>query len=229
MIGIPRSFELGAADYVIRPVPSDVLVAKVQKLFDARSTRARSGVAGSLTEMGLPDIVQILAQGRKSGRLKVSASGENGEIHFDQGQVVNAMWGRLRGEDAFYAMCPLTSGEFALDPTFKAGQRVIQASPESLLLEGMRRSDEAGRCSPTPPRLTSLPHPSPQHASLPSEQGHVDRTEVQRVRSRRHASRRPWSAAELRRTPLAPPVDRSAPTPRRSSPPRARSASSRRR
>jgi hypothetical protein len=39
-------------------------------------------------------------------------------------------------------MCTLTSGDFALDPSFKPTGRVIQASAESLLLEGMRRLDE---------------------------------------------------------------------------------------
>jgi response regulator RpfG family c-di-GMP phosphodiesterase len=140
---VARAFELGAADYVIRPVPTDVLVAKVRKLFDARAGKSRRGVSGSLTEMALPDIVQILAQGRKTGRLKIETRGESGEIHFENGQVVNAMWGKLRGEDAFYAMCTLTAGEFALDPGFKPGARVIQATAESLLLEGMRRLDES--------------------------------------------------------------------------------------
>jgi len=53
------------------------------------------------------------------------------------------MWGNLRGEEAFYAMLTLDSGDFQLDPTFRAPSAVIQASPEALLLEGMRRLDEA--------------------------------------------------------------------------------------
>jgi hypothetical protein len=64
-------------------------------------------------------------------------------VHFEDGQIVNAMWARTRGEDAFYAMCALTEGDFAFDPTFKPQGRVITASAESLLLEGMRRMDEA--------------------------------------------------------------------------------------
>ncbi|HEX7669753.1 MAG TPA: DUF4388 domain-containing protein [Polyangiaceae bacterium] len=42
-------------------------------------------------------------------------------------------------------MLTLTAGDFVLDPTFKAPQQVIRASPEALLLEGMRRLDESGR------------------------------------------------------------------------------------
>jgi hypothetical protein len=55
------------------------------------------------------------------------------------------MWGKLRGEDAVYAMLTLTEGDFAMDPNFKTDAVVIQTSPEALLLEGMRRLDEGAR------------------------------------------------------------------------------------
>ena len=53
------------------------------------------------------------------------------------------MLGLVNG--AFYAMLGLTEGDFVLDPNFRAPQQVVHASPEALLLEGMRRQDEAGR------------------------------------------------------------------------------------
>src|SRR5690606_22558760 len=103
------------------------------------------GVSGSLLEMGLPDMVQVLWHGRKTGALKIRSAKDNGEIHFVDGQIWNAMWGTLRGEEAFYAMLGLTEGTFFLDPNYRADAQVIQGSPEALLLEGMRRLDEAGR------------------------------------------------------------------------------------
>ena len=57
---------------------------------------------------------------------------------------MNALWNKLRGEEAFYAMLLVKDGEFGLDPSFKPQGRVISDNPESLLLEGMRRMDEAG-------------------------------------------------------------------------------------
>jgi hypothetical protein len=47
--------------------------------------------------------------------------------------------------EAFYAMLSLTDGEFALDPAFKPTSNRIGLPTESLLLEGMRRLDEATR------------------------------------------------------------------------------------
>ena len=139
-----QSFELGAIDFVIKPAVTDVLVAKLKKAVEKRATATPAhGVSGSLGEMSLPDLVQILWHGRKSGALRLRRGPESGEVHFAEGMVVNAMWGKLRGEDAFYAMLRITDGEFAFDPNYKAEEVLIQASPESLLLEGMRRLDEA--------------------------------------------------------------------------------------
>jgi response regulator RpfG family c-di-GMP phosphodiesterase len=141
-----KAFELGVLDYVTKPAPADVMVAKLKALLEQRanaSPRQTQGVSGSLREMGLPDMVQVLFHGRKSGNLRIRGTdGSSGEIHFVEGNVVDATWRDLRGEGAFYALCKLTDGEFALDPSFKATTRVINQSAEALLLEGMRRMDE---------------------------------------------------------------------------------------
>ncbi len=138
-----RAFALGADDYVTKPVNGDLLVTKLRQIMDRRGRAGSSrGVSGSLQEMGLPDIVQVLWHGRKSGALKVHAPTGSGEIHFVEGQIHNALFGDKRGADAFYAMVALQVGEFAVDPDFVAPQRCIEQSPEGLLLEGMRRLDE---------------------------------------------------------------------------------------
>lgn len=140
-----RAFELGAADYMQKPIAADLLVAKLKQIMEREAAQGGGisrGVSGSLTEMGLPDMVQVLWHGRKSGSLKIRSGQEQGEIHFVSGMIFNALWMNLRGEEAFYAMLGLASGTFALDPNFKADAQVIQGSPEGLLLEGMRRMDE---------------------------------------------------------------------------------------
>ena len=138
-----RAFELGAMDFVAKPVQADVIVAKLKAMLDQWSTgRGAKGVSGSLREMGLPDIVQVLFHGRKTGRLNVRHAGKNGEIHFLDGAVANAVMGELAGKEAFYALLKLTEGDFALDPSFTPPKRIMEESAEALLLEGMRRMDE---------------------------------------------------------------------------------------
>jgi response regulator RpfG family c-di-GMP phosphodiesterase len=141
-----RAFELGVLDYVGKPTATDVLVAKLKARLDTRRTQmgttTQAGVSGSLKEMGLPDMVQVLFHGRKTGNLKIMSGPQSGEIHFEQGAVVNAKWGGKTGVNAFYEMIKLMDGQFALDPSFKPPERLIHESAEALLLEGMRRMDE---------------------------------------------------------------------------------------
>ena len=139
---ISRGFELGANDYVIKPAPTEVLVAKVRQILGQRGARVARGVSGSLAELALTDVIQVLAQGRKSGQLRIRSGSEQGEIHLLDGAVVNALWGTLRGEDAFYAMLSLDDGDFSLDASFRPATRVITATVEALLLEGLKRLDE---------------------------------------------------------------------------------------
>jgi response regulator RpfG family c-di-GMP phosphodiesterase len=138
-----KAFALGVLDFVIKPATTDVLVARLKAMLDQREARGSArGVSGSLHEMGLPDLVQILFHGRKTGSLRIRSGATSGEIHLEDGNVVHALWGAQKGEEAFYGMCRVTDGEFSLDPSFKPKQRTINQSSEALLLEGMRRLDE---------------------------------------------------------------------------------------
>lgn len=139
---VARGFDLGAADYVVKPASAELVATKVGQVVAGAARGRAAGVSGSLKDMSLPDVVQILANGRKGGRLHLAGGAKRGEIHFADGQIHDARCGTLTGEEAFYALLKLTDGTFSLDPSFVAPKRVIHASAEGLLLEGMRRMDE---------------------------------------------------------------------------------------
>lgn len=140
---IARAFELGANDYVLKPASPEVLIAKVKQLLAQRQARSPQGVSGSLAELALTDVVQVLSQGRKTGQLRIRNGSDQGEVHFLDGAIVNALWQGLRGEEAFYGMLGLSAGEFSLDPSFRPPTKAINSPTEALMLEGMRRLDEA--------------------------------------------------------------------------------------
>ncbi len=144
---IQKGFDLGADDFITKPASPDLVALKVNRVLDGagRAKRKTGGVSGSLTEMALPDVVQILFHGRKSGKLTIASDGKKGEILFNEGMIFDANFGEVAQEEAFYEMLALSEGDFELDPNFRPSEQVIQVSPESLLLEGMRRLDEAGR------------------------------------------------------------------------------------
>ncbi|HUU21146.1 MAG TPA: DUF4388 domain-containing protein, partial [Phycisphaerae bacterium] len=143
---VSRGFGLGAEDFLAKPSSIDVVAAKLHKYLErADTTATRAGVSGSLSDMSLPDLVQILAHSRKTGRLSITSGGKRGEIHFVQGDIYDAAIENLRGDSAFFAMLRFRDGSFALDPSSTPATRVIQSTAEMLLLEGMRRMDEDSR------------------------------------------------------------------------------------
>jgi len=139
-----KAFEHGVIDFVSKPTAIDVLVAKLKARLDrSRSkTQQQGGLSGSLAELGLPDLVTALSNGRKTGALKITSKTVNGEVLFLEGAIVNASTDRKRGTGAFYELLTLTEGRFTVDPSVKPKERLITESTESLLLEGMRRLDE---------------------------------------------------------------------------------------
>ncbi len=140
-----RAFELGVDDFLTKPVATEIVVAKLTQLVERKAERtAPKGVSGSLSEMSLTDIVQVLFHGRKTCALRLNQGDIKGEVHFDQGQIVHAVWGEATSETAFYRMLTIgEDGEFVVDAEFKpTDEPTIQVSPEGLLLEGMRLLDE---------------------------------------------------------------------------------------
>jgi response regulator RpfG family c-di-GMP phosphodiesterase len=144
---VNRGLELGAADYVVKPASAAVVAAKAGRIIEeARSQKPGGrGVSGSLQEMALPDLIQILANGRKSGRLKVRSGGLQGEMMFQDGSIHDAVFGDLNGAEAVYGILRLTEGDFALDSNLDQIEDRIGIPAQHLLLEAMRRIDEAER------------------------------------------------------------------------------------
>lgn len=139
--------EGGAADYVIKPAAAAVVGAKARRIIeeDRGVATAGRGVSGKLTEMALPDVVQILSGGRKSGRLAIRSGAISGEMIFLQGAIHDAKFGEHEGAEAVYAMLGLTDGDFSLNPDVPDIENRIGLTTETLLLETMRRLDEASR------------------------------------------------------------------------------------
>ena len=144
---VNRGLELGAADYVVKPASAAVVAAKASRIISDSRTKKPGGrgVSGSLQEMALPDVIQILANGRKSGLLKVRGGTLQGELMFQDGSIHDARFGDLAGAEAVYGILRLMEGDFALEPSTTPIEDVIGIPTHHLLLEAMRRLDEEQR------------------------------------------------------------------------------------
>lgn len=124
----------------------DILTKTSNLLGDSLQTLTGGrGVSGSLQEMALADVIQVLANGRKSGRLEVTSGTRRGEMAFHDGAIHDARLDDLRGADAVYAILRFTDGSFSLVPDDGWLDDVIGIPTHHLLLEAMRRLDEEQR------------------------------------------------------------------------------------
>lgn len=103
-------------------------------------------IRGSLTEASLPDVLQLLAMGKKTGCLGLTHRNNFGYIYFDDGRIAHAsiVNRTLSTEEAVYVLFTWTQGAFNFEPgqTPEPDVSVVSVDPQSLLLEGARRVDE---------------------------------------------------------------------------------------
>jgi len=103
-------------------------------------------IKGSLKEASLPDVLQLLSMGKKTGCLGLSFHESFGSIYFESGRICHASIVNrpLDTENAVYTLFTWTSGTFNFEAGVEPeqGAQLVSVDPQSLLLEGARRVDE---------------------------------------------------------------------------------------
>ncbi len=117
---------------------------------------------GSLAELSLPDVIQLVSVSGKTGAFSLEKDGENGKIFLKDGQIVDAMVGTLRGEHAVYEMAIWSSGDFAFNAGEFSDQVTVRRSNANLMMEAARRLDEWRVLSRKIPSLDRIPYFPPR-------------------------------------------------------------------
>lgn len=97
---------------------------------------------GSLKELPLPDIIQLVSVSGKTGMFLLESADSQGEIYLREGQIVHARTGDLTGEEAVYELAIWKEGDFVFTPGEETEAKTIQKSNTNLLMEAARRIDE---------------------------------------------------------------------------------------
>lgn len=129
-------------EYLEKPARMETLLAAVDRLLQ----RDR-GFSGAISLPLLPDLVQIYTLSMATGALSIRRGSDAGTIWFERGEIVHAECGALVGELAVYELLAWQSGAFSLAAGAQTQARTIDAKWQTLLLEGCRLLDEAGRTS----------------------------------------------------------------------------------
>lgn len=112
---------------------------------------------GSLKELPLPDIIQLVSVSGKTGKFTLTRESDRGFIFLKNGQMVHASVGDLVGEEAVYALAIWNSGEFQFNPGDEPERQTITKSNTNMLMEAARRLDEWRVLSKKIPSVDHVP------------------------------------------------------------------------
>jgi len=100
---------------------------------------------GDLEYFPLPEILQLISIGRRSGTLKLKQDEETGELYFIEGVVIHSVCGDLKGEEAAYYLAAWQRGTFYFESETEAAEETMFITAENLMMESARRIDEESR------------------------------------------------------------------------------------
>ena len=97
---------------------------------------------GSLADIALPDVIQLVSVSGKTGVFTLSGDGADGKIFIKGGQITDAVAGKLGGEYAVYEMAGWHKGQFIFTAGIESERVTVNKSNTSLMMEAARRLDE---------------------------------------------------------------------------------------
>ncbi len=106
------------------------------------------GLAGDLSEITFSEVVQLYSQTRRTATLLVNSAKTRkplGYFYFERGELFDAKLEDAEGLEAVYRALRLSEGTFHVVTDTRRYERRIFEPVHAMLLEGMRRMDEAER------------------------------------------------------------------------------------
>ncbi len=101
------------------------------------------GVLGKLSMISLPELSQTLNMNSRTGTLILYNGNLRGEAFFVNGTIFDVKLEDLNGTEAFYRLLTWKEGDFRFKPGDPGVEKKIPMDTMALLMEGLRRLDEA--------------------------------------------------------------------------------------
>lgn len=127
--------EMGTFQYIEKPIDFSLLVEKILKGLEGPSQ-------GYITGVSLSSFLQLLELDKKDCTLTIKAGSKSGTMFFNDGELLDARHGAVRGSEAAYVIVSWKNVEISIDNKCPVTERKITESLGFILLEGSRRKDE---------------------------------------------------------------------------------------
>ncbi len=128
-----QALESGAVSYLEKPLDLRVLKDELRRLLQ------QTGFSASLDSFDLLDVIQIINMSRKSIALLVNTGlEEHGALRFQNGELVWAEYGILRGEEAFFALAAHKNGTVIQQPDFEQGLTNVTQPLSRLIFQALQ-------------------------------------------------------------------------------------------
>lgn len=120
-----------------RRKPSDSATMRLE----IAGTLSPDALQGGLRHMPLPDLLQFLAQGRRTGSLEIKSGRREGLVRLVLGMVVHAEFRRVQDLDALFEMLSLDTGDFVFTPSTPPDYPVNGREVVDILMLWLARKD----------------------------------------------------------------------------------------
>jgi hypothetical protein len=128
-------------------------------------SNTEQGFAGSVSALSVADVLQLQKSNGFSGSIVFSHEGHEAIVFVQHGEVVHAEAGDAKGEEAICAILAWTTGNFETHANVSTFAKTIDKRLDHLLLDALRRIDEARRdgasapppAAPRPPQTQKRP------------------------------------------------------------------------
>ena len=122
---------------------------------------------GSISELPVPDIIQLVSVSGKTGMFMLIRGSERGSIYLQNGRIVHAEIGSVSGEEAVYTLAIWSTGDFQFTPGKESDKVTIDKTNTSLLMEAARRLDEWKVLARKIPSVDAIPVLKPRELGEP--------------------------------------------------------------
>jgi CheY-like chemotaxis protein len=129
----------GSFYYIEKPFEISDIRTLILKALEEK----RGGFIGQIVDLHLVDIIQMSCLGMFTMSLTVSQGNEKGFIYFQNGEITHAEVRDVEGKEALYTILEWNEGRFNSQMGVVPSKKTIMDRWEHLLMEGMRRRDEA--------------------------------------------------------------------------------------